>query len=115
MENHTYKFRVSAENEYGISDPLESTGTTVAKNPFKAPDAPAGLNITSSTPNSVNLEWKPVAGKQVVYLPEYFDPELGTWVPGTETTVADNSARSTFLYFLIKINLIKFIFLKLLA
>ena len=33
-ENHEYNFRVSAENEYGVSQPLETTTSVVAQYPY---------------------------------------------------------------------------------
>lgn len=33
-EGHQYKFRVSAENAYGVSDPLETEVAIIAKNPI---------------------------------------------------------------------------------
>ena len=58
------------------------------------PPAPTGLSITDSTPNSVTLEWNPVAGKNVQYMAEFYDPELGIWVPGSEVPVRDNTVTS---------------------
>lgn len=34
QEGHEYKFRVKAVNDEGESEPLETDGTVVAKNPF---------------------------------------------------------------------------------
>ena len=33
-EGHEYEFRVMAENQNGLSEPLQTTSSTVAKNPF---------------------------------------------------------------------------------
>ena len=33
-EGHSYNFRVSAENEYGVSETLETTYVTIAQNPI---------------------------------------------------------------------------------
>lgn len=33
-EGHEYDFRVIAENQNGLSEPLETSGPTLAKNPF---------------------------------------------------------------------------------
>ena len=33
-EGHEYNFRVKAENDYGVSEPLETTTATVAQSPF---------------------------------------------------------------------------------
>lgn len=37
IEGHEYKFRVSAVNTEGESDPLDTFGTILAKNPYDAP------------------------------------------------------------------------------
>ena len=34
QEGHEYKFRVKAENVHGLSEPLETEKSIVAKNPF---------------------------------------------------------------------------------
>ncbi|XP_023931299.1 twitchin isoform X3 [Lingula anatina] len=57
-EGKSYKFRVKAENPYGVSEPLETTKSIVAKNPFDRPDAPTGLEIGDYDRFSVNLHWK---------------------------------------------------------
>lgn len=37
VQGHEYKFRVSAVNGEGESAPLETIGTTLAKNPYDTP------------------------------------------------------------------------------
>lgn len=57
-EGKRYLFRVSAENMYGLSEPL--TGKPVAaKSPFDPPEAPDQPKIMSYSPNSCNLAWEP--------------------------------------------------------
>ncbi|RUS77262.1 hypothetical protein EGW08_014976, partial [Elysia chlorotica] len=51
-----YKFRVKAENMYGVGEPLESQQVT-AKNPFVPAGAPPAPNVDSITKNSVGLSW----------------------------------------------------------
>ena len=45
-EGKKYKFRVRAENMYGVSEPLEGKPVE-AKNPFDPPDAPDRPDILS--------------------------------------------------------------------
>ena len=42
-EGHEYDFRVSAENQNGISEPLETSQAITAKNPFGKPARPSRL------------------------------------------------------------------------
>ena len=56
-----YLFRVRAVNKEGESDTLETTGTTLAKNPYDEPNAPSQPNITDWDKDHVDVEWtKPV-------------------------------------------------------
>ncbi|CAF5191764.1 unnamed protein product, partial [Rotaria magnacalcarata] len=57
-EGSEYKFRVSAENVYGQSHPLESEKPIIAKNPFTAPQGPNNIDVANQTENSVTLSWK---------------------------------------------------------
>lgn len=56
-ENHQYEFRVCAENQYGVSNPLTTAGPVCAKYQFRAPDAPGTPSCTEITTSSVNLMW----------------------------------------------------------
>lgn len=55
--NKKYSFRVRAENQYGISEPLESTEPITAKYPFTVPDPPTPPRVTDWTSNTVSLSW----------------------------------------------------------
>ncbi|VDK35905.1 unnamed protein product, partial [Dibothriocephalus latus] len=61
-EGKRYKFRVSAVNPLGTSEPTETLLAIVAKNPFDTPDAPTGVKITDYDRSSVTLAWKPPDG-----------------------------------------------------
>lgn len=95
-EGKSYRFRVRAENMYGVSDPLEGKPVE-AKNPFDPPDAPERPDITGYSPSSCSLVWKPPAvtgGRPVTgYIVEKRE-KGGEWVkvnvyptPNTEYTV----------------------------
>ena len=53
-----YQFRVRAVNKEGESDPLVTSGSTLAKNPFDEPTAPSKPDVTDWDKDRVDLEWK---------------------------------------------------------
>lgn len=57
--NKEYKFRVSAVNSEGESEPLETDGTILAKNPYDEPSNPSNLQITDWDKDRVDLKWSP--------------------------------------------------------
>jgi len=54
-----YKFRVKAENMYGIGDPVVTDRAILAKNPYDAPGEPRDLEMPKFDRSSVTLKWKP--------------------------------------------------------
>lgn len=52
-----YVFRVSAENQYGVSDPLTMDDGIIAKYPFTVPDAPSAPRVTDYDSTSATLTW----------------------------------------------------------
>ena len=57
-EGKQYKFRVTAENMYGMSEPLEGRPVT-AKNPFDTPDAPGQPQVEDYGPTFAAIKWTP--------------------------------------------------------
>ena len=57
-EGHEYDFRVIAENQNGEGEPLETSQTTQAKNPFDASSPPKNLECLSRSYNHVEIGWK---------------------------------------------------------
>lgn len=57
QEGHEYSFRVKAINDEGESEPLETDGTIIAKNPYEAPGKPGTPEIEDWNENSVQLKW----------------------------------------------------------
>ncbi|KAG1672466.1 Twitchin [Nymphon striatum] len=55
---HKYRFRVSAENQYGVSKPLMTESDIIAKFPFDPPDPPGQPKIVDWDTSSVNLTWE---------------------------------------------------------
>ena len=56
--NKRYFFRVRAENQYGLSEPLDSEEPITAKFPFSAPDAPGQPKVLDCSADSVKLMWE---------------------------------------------------------
>ncbi|KAL1129846.1 hypothetical protein AAG570_012790 [Ranatra chinensis] len=54
-----YKFRVMAVNAEGESEPLETTDTIIAKNPYDEPGAPSPPEIVDWDKDHVDLKWSP--------------------------------------------------------
>ncbi|KAK3703484.1 hypothetical protein RRG08_024788 [Elysia crispata] len=99
-EGHEYNFRVKAENDYGISEPLETSTGTVAQSPFTSPESPMNIGVEDVDDSSVTLKWnkpKSDGGKKLLgYVIEYKEPSSNRWktyndVPMKETmaTVKD--------------------------
>ncbi|KAL0267677.1 UNVERIFIED_CONTAM: hypothetical protein PYX00_009872 [Menopon gallinae] len=86
---HEYKFRVKACNKEGESEPLETLGTVVAKDPFTVPSQPGAPEPVDWNANQVDLIWKepisdggsPITG----YLIEKKDKYSTMWEKALET------------------------------
>lgn len=60
-----YLFRVRAVNKEGESDALETTATTLARNPYDEPSAPGKPEIVDWDASHADLQWqKPVMKKK---------------------------------------------------
>lgn len=57
-----YMFRVRAVNKEGDSENLETTGSTLAKNPYDEPSAPGKPEVTDWDKNRVDLQWTAPVG-----------------------------------------------------
>ncbi|KAK2158172.1 hypothetical protein LSH36_175g03003 [Paralvinella palmiformis] len=57
-EGKRYKFRVKAENPFGVSEPCITDKSTLAKNPYDPPTEPRDIAITEFDKSSVTLKWK---------------------------------------------------------
>lgn len=53
-----YQFRVRAVNKEGEGEGLETTGTTLAKNPYDEPSAPGKPEIFDWDKDHVDLQWQ---------------------------------------------------------
>ncbi|ULT95623.1 hypothetical protein L3Y34_004374 [Caenorhabditis briggsae] len=71
IPGHEYKFRVAAVNAEGESEPLETFGTTLAKDPFDKPGKTSAPDVTDWDKDHVDLEWKPPANDGGAPIEEY--------------------------------------------
>lgn len=53
----TYEYYITAENEYGESEPSNIISVTTDA-PHEPPEAPEGLQSTGNTDTTVDLEWQ---------------------------------------------------------
>ena len=97
-EGKQYKFRVRAENMFGISEPLDSAKPVTAKNSFDTPDAPGQPQVIDYGPSFGTIKWTPPlsdGGRPVTgYLIEKRERGHADWTsvnmnptPGTEFTI----------------------------
>ncbi|CAH1969101.1 unnamed protein product [Acanthoscelides obtectus] len=92
--NRKYSFRVRAENQYGISEPLETTEPVIAKYPFTVPDAPGAPRVTDWDSSTIYLSWdRPNndGGSRIQgYKLEYRDVAHDThWVSASDYLIKD--------------------------
>uniref|UniRef100_A0A1I7XRB2 non-specific serine/threonine protein kinase n=1 Tax=Heterorhabditis bacteriophora TaxID=37862 RepID=A0A1I7XRB2_HETBA len=59
IPGHEYKFRVAAVNAEGESEPLETFGTTLAKNPYDKPGKTNAPEVTDWDKDHADLAWNP--------------------------------------------------------
>ncbi|XP_071104533.1 twitchin-like isoform X3 [Haliotis cracherodii] len=94
-EGHEYNFRVSAENEHGISEPLETTMSVCAQYPYTAPDAPSTPEVLDVDDGSVTLSWarpKNDGGKKIQgFVIEYKEPSSGRWKTYNEAPIKETT------------------------
>lgn len=55
--NHRYSFRVRAENQYGVSEPLETAEPIIAKYSFTVPDPPGAPRVMEYDASTITLTW----------------------------------------------------------
>lgn len=95
-ENQQYHFRVRAENQYGVSDPLQTTSPITAKYQFSVPDHPPAPTALDMDRNWIHLTWEiPHDGgsKILGYIVQYKDATTGKWITANKNLVTDNNFR----------------------
>lgn len=107
QEGHEYQFRVKAINDEGESEPLDTEGTIIAKNPYEVTDKPGTPETVDYGPEQVELKWDapkktngaPVTG-YIIEKKEKFSPHweevLVTSSPDTKATVPDLKEGNTY-------------------
>uniref|UniRef100_A0AC34GPF1 Twitchin n=1 Tax=Panagrolaimus sp. ES5 TaxID=591445 RepID=A0AC34GPF1_9BILA len=100
LENGTaYDFRVRAENQYGISEPLDADHSVVAKNPFDPPGPPGQPQPVQTAEDSITIQWSrplfdggaPILG----YVVEKREAGTHDWQKATFGNVTDTRYRIT--------------------
>lgn len=93
QENEQYKFRVRAENQYGVSDPLENTEPIVAKYQFNVPGQPGAPEPTDMDTTWVQLKWDPPSsdgGSKILgYMIEFREPTSAKWIQASPHLTMD--------------------------
>ncbi|KAH9498302.1 hypothetical protein Btru_006487 [Bulinus truncatus] len=93
LEGRPYTFRVLAENQEGLSEPLTLLKPITPEKPIESPGAPQNVECIRIDRDSVTLEWeKPRydGGAQIKsYIVEKREGKAASWVPAAET---DSSA-----------------------
>ncbi|KAK6747288.1 hypothetical protein RB195_000476 [Necator americanus] len=97
--NQAYEFRVSAENQYGVGQPLETDDVIVAKDPFNTPGAPGQPEALETSEEAIVLQWTrpltdggaPIQG----YVIEKREVGTKEWTKAAFGTVPDTKHRVT--------------------
>lgn len=83
--NRQYYFRVRAENQYGLSDPLSRDDPVLATYPFTVPDPPGAPKVIDWDSSNVKLIWdrpRSDGGSRIQgYKLEYRDVTDQSWQP----------------------------------
>ncbi|CAK5074870.1 unnamed protein product [Meloidogyne enterolobii] len=91
VENERYRFRVLAENQYGLSDPLELPEPIVAKYQFSVPGQPDKPTVRDFDRNWALVEWDPPAsngGSKILgYNLQYRDQHSHKWITANKALI----------------------------
>ncbi|CDW52538.1 protein unc g; protein unc f; protein unc d; prot ein unc b; protein unc a [Trichuris trichiura] len=98
-EGYPYEFRVMAENQYGISDPLTTIEPVVPRSQHQPPSAPGIPEVAGTSEDFVNLVWSkpfndgglPIQG----YIVEKREKGEQNWIRAVFGSVTDNKCKVT--------------------
>ncbi|XP_067934437.1 twitchin-like [Watersipora subatra] len=95
INGHSYMFRVSAVNEFGESEPLDTEKSTKAAPHFALPGNPSKMEVLDVDKGEVSLQWaRPVddGGDRIQgYLVEY-RPKGGHWTKHNDGVIKELNA-----------------------
>ncbi|KAJ8886796.1 hypothetical protein PR048_013008 [Dryococelus australis] len=93
--NRKYSFRIRAENQYGVSDPLELDEPITAKFAFTVPDPPGQPRISDWDTTDITLTWdrpRSDGGARIQgYKIEYRDVSEAEWRVANDYLVKDTT------------------------
>ena len=95
VPGHEYKFRVSAVNKEGESEPLETLKPILAKNLFDEPGPTGKPQVTDWDKDHADLQWEPPASDGGAPIEKYIIEKRdkhGDWEKATEVPGGANSA-----------------------
>jgi hypothetical protein len=99
VENERYRFRVRAENQYGISDPLEMTDPITARYQFNVPGQPDPPTAREVDRNWADVEWDPPesnGGSRILgYNLQYRDTSSHKWITANRELIEETRFRAS--------------------
>uniref|UniRef100_A0A914D8F9 Fibronectin type-III domain-containing protein n=1 Tax=Acrobeloides nanus TaxID=290746 RepID=A0A914D8F9_9BILA len=94
-----YDFRVRAENQYGVGEPLNADGPVTPKNPFDTPGPPGRPEAVNTTDDTITLQWsRPIrdGGAPIIgYVLEKREAGTGNWERVSFGNIPDTKYRVT--------------------
>lgn len=114
-EGRAYLFRVTAVSNQGVSEPLETEGEIIAKNPYDEPEAPGKPEIVDHDKDRIDVRWSPPdfdGGAPITgYHVERKEPKSNRWtritlrpIPETEYSDGTVTAGRNYQYRAIAVN-----------
>ena len=113
-EGHEYDFRVMAENQNGVSEPLQTEEPVLAKNPFDPPGAPGAPECANRGKDVIEIAWKPPkkdggAPIQGYNVERKERGDKGKWVKINRDLVREPLYQDTKVFFFVRLLLMGFL------